>query len=998
MPSIQDLNAFKNAVNQLGNEPAVAESKGEVLEDIQPNEEGSPLMPELWASEEKREARQEEREAQKEEAESQANQPQNNELSNEPSAFDQIIMQDDELFQEESPEAPAAENKEEEAPTYTLPQEFGELLGGANPEPPITEEEPEAIDEGIPDFADSRVAEPTEQSVPQDIYQLLDTGFSELDSERLNAEILGDDEEEIAEALPQIEEPEEPEPDQTEVEQLANATQEQNERFAALSDLLTQENITIPESEAQGAEAPPIAVQPPRPAIETIQQLEKALAEHRSVDLLNISEEETKKESEYDELGFSISQDNVRDFLIRLGSYPIALKLAIEEEIGENELNEAAVENLVEMVIAAEHPRKVANYFFSQTGKRIPLPKGQRYRVQDQEALNLRFHRQFAHLGFPLLRRAFLGILLLAVLFWLPLYYIYRPIQAYIYYKKGHAEIYKDKFREAERYFTLATDGWPLLAFSIKGWPYQSWFLKYAQAYAARRDFSESIFKMRQTLLYYPEYQDAWFAYIHLLSREMGEYAQAEEALQQFAKQFGAGYALQMLRGQNYLRWGESSPRYYENAQEAFAIAYGIGSNDDMPLLYLLDYYIRTAPYSNEQLQKLVSYFLTAVPSELKVDPRPFARIMSQTADYYMARGRLEIAKKLLLNAQQASNDSTEIYRSLARYYQLIGRREKETEALDMALFFFNYRNEDFADTLNLIEEIALSKQRTQFAIKNSSQLFEAGTLLNRLLSGLNIARDRNLDIDQIQLAEAYSMSGDFYYQHTPTSLSALAYYQKAIRLGVQNPYMDYRFGYQLYQQKNFVRAVSHFLQSQRELANNNKIRYALGNSLLQMGSYNSDQGILEETYTSLQEELRQSFLLDPQYSKEARDRLFMLVRLANDLGVSYYREASRSPNSQNESTALAYLMQGMNYLDILSRENTVSLKLPPELLFRPRLLTKKAIARLEDAIPAQGLIPGSLPDRNLKQILSIPAINQNIQPYWMDILDPLNLEETMDY
>ena len=987
MPSIQDLNAFKNAVNQLGNEPTVAESKGEVLEDIQPNEAGSPLMPELWAAEKKLEA-------QKEESQKEENQPEQPPDSPE-SAFDQIVMQDTELFQEESPETP--QDKEAETPTYM--QEFDDLLGGERDEgatKTLVNDTNEDISEDIPD-----TKEATEE-VPQDIYQLLDTGFSELDSERLNAEILSDDIlEDESQYETDIQEDNEAEDEaEDEIGELVIAAEEQDERFAALSDLLAKEGI----SEEEDGEAPekPIAIQATRPAIETTQQLEKALAEHRSIDLLNLSEEETSKESEYDELEFSISQDNVRDFLIQLASYPIALKLAIEEEIGENELNEAAIENLVEMVIAGDHPRKVSNYFFSQTGKRISLPKGQRYHIQDQEVLNQRFDRQFAKIGLPLLRRAFGGVLLLAVLLWLPLYYIYRPIQAYIYYKKGYAEIYVDRFRNAERYFTLATNGWPLGPFSIKGWPYQSWFLKYAQGYAARKDFSEATFKMRETLHDYPQYQDAWLAYIDLLSEQMGEYEQAEEMLQQYAKQFGEGYTLQMLSGHNYLRWGESNPKYYENAREAFATAYGIGSNVDMPLLYLLDYYIRTNSHDSSQLQKLTTFFLNATPDELSVKPQTFARIMSQTADYYIERGRLEVAKKLLVNAQQINNESTEIYRSLAFYYEQIGRNEKEAEALDMALFFLNHRDENQSATPNLNEDIALTKQRARFAIKNSSSIFEASTLLNRLLTGLKTAEIRDLEIKQTQFDRVYAMFGDFYYQHTPDSLSALAYYQRATNLGMQNPYIDYRFGYQLYQQKNFSSAVAQFLQSQRALANNDKIRYALGNSLLQMGSYNSAQGILETTYTSLQEELRQSFLLDPQYSKEARDRLFMLVRLANDLGVSYYREALRSPNSQNESTAMAYLIQGMNYLDVLGRENTVSLKLPPELLFRPRLLTKKAIARLEDAIPAQGLIPGSLPDRNLKEILesrlSTPTINQNIQPYWIDILDPLNLQETMDY
>ena len=150
-------------------------------------------------------------------------------------------------------------------------------------------------------------------------------------------------------------------------------------------------------------------------------------------------------------------------FLLQLSSYPIALKMAIEEEIGERELNEEAVETLVEMVSDGVAPRHVANYFFSQTGKRIPLPKGQRYHAIERDDINSRFYRQFIQLAVPVIRRTCIGIVLLALLFWLPFYYLYRPIQAYAYYQKGHSEILRDNFNQAEKFFTLATYGWPLL-------------------------------------------------------------------------------------------------------------------------------------------------------------------------------------------------------------------------------------------------------------------------------------------------------------------------------------------------------------------------------------------------------------------------------------------------------------------------------------------------------------------------------------------------------
>ncbi len=1045
MPSIQDLNSFKNAVNQLGDEPAVVESRDEVLEDIQPNEGADPLMPELSTM---REIIGGETEADTEEAELSTRL---DELNSDPEILEAqsdsgIVMDDDDEPKEES--------------LYTVPREFEDLLGDQNDgqdvnnpdndsEPDINQllqsleetedelpvQELEAIEQE--DFQTEEATAPPE--VPLDVYKMLDTRFGELDSERFSSEPSGEG---VPDTLAQtgldqveqsandeaLETPEystkettnEPAPTAEPAYKTQGDIQEKPGDLGA--EATTQigsfdggtegegsESGTVAKADRGSRDREPDELLAPNSenlsTLESVSQLEKALNQHRSIDLLNINEEEVEaKENEFEELEFRISHENAREFLLQLCAYPIALKLAIEEEIGENELREEAVETLIEMVSSGVNPRHVANYFFSQTGKRILLPKGQRYHAIDRDQINNLFYRQFVQLGIPLLRRAFFGISILALLLGLPFYFLYRPVQAYLYYQKGHSEILHDRFNDAERYFTLATNGWQLFGDSlfVKGWPYKSWYLLYAKAYTERKDFAEATFKLRETLRHYPNYRAAWFQYISLLSEQMGEFAKAEEAIQRYYNRFGRDYQSLIIRGQNYLYWGKIDPAYYEEARQVFAATYTLESKDDLPLLYLLDYYIRISPFSTHknQLQKLTSFFMESNPRELEVPSKLYAQIMSETADYYLNRGKVEIAKKLLLNASQISSDSMEVYRSFAQYYARIGDRAKELEALNMSLFFLNYRD-DRNTSPNLLENLALTEQRAKY-ISSSEQIFNASYVLNKLLRQVKEAEERQLPIEQLQMAEVYGMFGNFYYQNIPHALSAIPYYQKAGSMGFEDSYLRYRYGQQLYQQENFEHAVEQFRQSGLHLPDNYKVKYALGNSLLQIGNYNSAQGILEEVYSNIQEDLRRSFLLDPQNSQEARDRLFMLVRLANDLGVAYYRETLQSPKISNEEIALAYLMQAMGYLDILSREETVELKLPPELLFRPRLLTKKTIDLLENSIPAQGLVPGSLPDHNLKQILEnkigIPTFNLEVKPYWVDILDPNSLQETMDY
>ncbi len=1026
MPSIQDLNAFKNIVNLLGSEPEVVQARDEALEDIQPGENTLPLMPELSAMREALEQRNQEDSEDLEDNETQEQiTPVENEVLEE--RLVEIVMNDELEEQErvEQEENFLEEQIDEEA-LYPLFEEFDTLFNDSSntekPEEnpldaqPLEETQKEVTAE---EFAQQNQPFP-EEAVPQSVYEMLNTGFGELDSERLSTEILDDkaveditpEELETPPMATEIEEPTEPEkpPILAETEDLPTDLAE--DEFNPWDEFDDVENLEENTQEDVASYSTDISTydgykentsEQPLSAHQRILHLEEAIKEHRNVDLLNVNEEQIEQEDE--ELQFIINHDNARDFLLQLSSYPIALKMAIEEEIGERELNEEALETLVDMVINGVAPRHVANYFFSQTGKRILLPKGQRYHaIAKKDDISLLFQQQFTDLALPVIRLTCVGIVLLALLFWLPFYYIYRPIQAYSYYQQGHLEILRDNFSQAERFFTLATYGWPLFndTFFVKGWPFRYWYLEYAKAYAQRKSFAESTFKLRETLRNYPDYRDAWFEYINLLSQEMGEYAKAEDVIQQYYDRFGHDYRSLIIRGQNYLNWGEVDPIYYEEARLVFSATYSLENKDDLPLLYLLDYYIRTEPYNpdEEQLQKLTSFFLDADPMELEVPGPLFSQVMSKTADYYLNQGQIELAKKLLLNASKVTNNSMEVYRSFANYYNIVGDNEKEEEALNMSLFFLRYRD-DRNTTPNLLEKLSLTTRYANFLIKDQ-QISRTNFLFNALLTQLQKTEQLYLHTRKGELSNIYAMFGNFYYQNTTTALNSVSYYRKAIQLGIQAPYLRYNYGYQLYQKNDFNHAVDQFIESQVHLAENNKIKYALGNSLLQAGNYNSAQGIMEEAYSSIQEELRTSYLLDPQYSKEARDRLFMLVRLANDLGVSYYRETLRSPNLSNEETSMAYFIQAMGYLDILSRENTVALKLPPELLFRPRLLNRKSIENLENSIAAKGLIPGSLPDKNFKQILEskiiAPILHKDLKPYSLDILDPTILQETMGY
>ena len=342
MPSIQDLNAFKNAVNQLGSEPDVVQARDEALEDIQPDESTLPLMPELSVMQEAIEQKNQEDEVQEEIG------PVENEALDE--QLSEIVMNDDALEEQEriTQEETFLEEQIDDEALYPLPEEFDELFNDSldTEEDVLEPEETQAQDNVTDDVAnvelDEQIPEDTTaaaETVPQSVYEMLDTGFGELDSERLSAEILNDEdieditpeEPEEIETPPVITEEETEEPTESEEEPPVFAdtedlpTELDEDELNAWDNLDDVEDLeeNIPEDISSynddvntydGEDAP--AQQPSLSAHENILHLEEALKEHRSgMDLLSINEDETEQEdNEYEELQFSISHDNARNF------------------------------------------------------------------------------------------------------------------------------------------------------------------------------------------------------------------------------------------------------------------------------------------------------------------------------------------------------------------------------------------------------------------------------------------------------------------------------------------------------------------------------------------------------------------------------------------------------------------------------------------------------------------------------------------------------------
>mgnify|MGYP000899011880 CR=1 FL=1 len=344
--------------------------------------------------------------------------------------------------------------------------------------------------------------------------------------------------------------------------------------------------------------------------------------------------------------------DALQDTLL---SYPLNLRLAIEDIIANSRGTEVQQSELVWMLVEGARARDAAKLAGQVLKKYIEIPAGFEKRTGaafEAEKGSLRYI--FIHSILPILQVMALVLAGAGALFYLGYNFAYKPLKANSLYAQGYRQISLDKYSEAVEYFDQADQKWTM----------KSWHFRYAEAFAERKQIARSEEIYERLLRRWPKDTKAALEYAGMESRNRS-YEKVESVLRRFIleRDYFNKDALR-LSASNYLDWAESEEQRYEGVDQKFAASLYENARlqlatlmerhgrSDEYLELMLVYFIRSERLKNEDKLKeilpLASYFMDNSKSSWS------AGTLAELADYLMDRNETDDVNTILLRDRKS--------------------------------------------------------------------------------------------------------------------------------------------------------------------------------------------------------------------------------------------------------------------------------------------------------------------------------------------------------
>ncbi len=608
----------------------------------------------------------------------------------------------------------------------------------------------------------------------------------------------------------------------------------------------------------------------------------------------------------------ALTEDQVDALQDTLLSYPLNLRLAIEEALAEEKGTEAQRSRLVLLLAKGATPGEAASQASRILKRPISVPKDFEKRTgAELEAEKGSLRYILIHTVAPIAAMVLAVVLGLGALGFLGYRFVYRPVRAELLYREGYEEIRQDRFPEAETVFQKAD----------RVWVHKRWYYRYAEAFAAKNQFVSAAGKYEALLKRWPNDRKGVLDWAALEFRSRLDYAKAARLLKGFieARNYFDKDAL-MLLGDVYLEWAESEgdrgERLFEDARLQYTTLVERYGAEDPYMERMLRWFLRTdrtlGRDNYEDIRKLKDRFLG--------DPK--SRISSETlADlggYLLDRGEVEDVSRILLRAVDQDPSVPEAHYELSRYFRRIGNAPEERRALDNAVRIL----EDVPNPTN--RRLGMLVEALNRAGEGYVELREYVTAEDLFTRAVR-RYERALSLGQLRRSpvygKAYANLADILFFQRDDLDGAAVLYGKSHDHGYVTPDTLYKLGYVHYRRERWEQALENFYRAGLDSEESPYLLYSTANALFQREDFFAAQGYYARLVDRLEFELDQLPLVEPQARPSHGEIVDLLMRTTNNLGVSLYRIGNRMGDPRRRAAAMAQLMESSRYYDSLERD-----------------------------------------------------------------------------
>ena len=593
--------------------------------------------------------------------------------------------------------------------------------------------------------------------------------------------------------------------------------------------------------------------------------------------------------SRYEDLDKDIDQDRVIDSIKNLSPltrYHV-LDVILNEKLDENAMRELLYslesgksnEDITEF-INKELGLSIKEYGKSGILDLIPIPNSL---------------KDYAHI----IRVAAIFLVLFVGIVLLSYQFIYKPVKANDYFKRGLADISNGAYNDAERNFA---QGNRLKPRQIK------WFNRYGKAYIEREMFPDALTKIEGALNIKPRDFDSrvLFGYYYRskgekqlseedyikgeeLYNDMLSYVSKKKELQTVYDELGI---LMISRARNL-----SQPNYYDNAYNNYIQMINLfGDNVIARKRAML---IRIYQNNYNQVKALQQHIDNLKRGYIDDDVYPkLARYLLNNDDFYGARTLLEkILKKYPANIE-----------AIVGYADYQARLKHYERARDILV----------NTALPLYENNPYQRGR-EFVYNILGQIYYNLGEYGNSINNFNAA----LSINQTYPDANYNLANLYFYQDKDYE-KAKEHYQLAydnLPPELRGDQLLYNLSWIYYLNNEFDRAFEGFNALFQKNPSNSVVSYALGNSLLHLDRANLANGFYRNALNQILARRERLGRLEMRTESD----FFLLSYLAslyNNIGVSYAYNSVVGNNIQNEQEAFRNFVLASEYFDQVRTSN----------------------------------------------------------------------------
>ena len=639
-----------------------------------------------------------------------------------------------------------------------------------------------------------------------------------------------------------------------------------------------------------------------------------------------IKKKGTESEDDFDRT--YLKDEEYKVFRDNLHSYPLNLRIAIEELIVKNEFTDAAVMEVVFKVIKKVPARQLAGHLGKILDTAISVPLNYERRTAEQyELYKKSLEYQLKNRIIPgAIAAVFIGIFLY-ILSYLGYTFIYRPVKAESLYKTGYNLIQQDLYAQSETKFNEA------LTYKVK----KNWFFKYARAYREKRQYVRAAVMYEQLVKRFKFDKKAGLEYASMEFEDLANYKRAAEIVRRLILDHHINDKdAMLLLGDIYLEWAAAVPDEIEKAEKIeearlqYSTLISLYGGNDIYLGRMLRYFIRTD--NLREVVPLKGYFTSSkkvtLPASDLIELGGYLLEKQYgylpPSDEYL-RVYIDNVKRILEQGIKADPSIPEGHYNLSRYFVRTGNSDEAKTALTNALTMFaaakkqtHPRTLKHIDTYRLLGEQYTAANEYLLAER---QFSEGITLFEQKKESIGLKSDKNVGILYSDMADIdYFISGDIH--------NAFLNYKLAIANGYDTPSIRYRIGFVQYTDGNYAEALGSFIKTASEEPSNRNLLLALGNVLSNRGDESAARSYYERLMNILDADKKRFGVVFPQVREDHYALVDLYLKTSNNLGVTLSRLASQTGNSALQAEAIMHFSESARAWDALTRNQTTMVRL----------------------------------------------------------------------